>query len=321
MIKNINTNRPWGGAGLVLVFITIFTGLAYVILQVHLKSKVEDPIFIGLIMANAYAIYRFTIFLKHNLQLSSVAYERSLLETNIQFTAHTFMKEIFDGKKSFFIGIIFGMVFLVMVILLSPWKDLTPLNYALAVFLFVANILTGMALFSLAIYFKYSFLIGSNIKVDLWDRSGAAISSLIDTNQYIVLAVAFSSCVAIISILFSIFELDFSIFVFTLFSVSIIILTYVVPLMPITTQLWAKKKLVIEELGEVMQQEYNRVITIAKNENSTLDTSRFDSLTALLKTIKSIKAFPPIGEHSVNTAILATLLTMLPSIIDFLLKL
>ncbi|PCK07014.1 MAG: hypothetical protein COA42_16490 [Alteromonadaceae bacterium] len=69
-----------------------------------------------------------------------------------------------------------------MVILLSPWEELNQLNYALAVFLFVANILTGMALLSLAIYFKYSFLIDSNINLDLWGRV-SSIDIIVTTGE------------------------------------------------------------------------------------------------------------------------------------------
>ena len=83
----------------------------------------------------------------------------------------------------------------------------------------VANVLTGMALYGLFVYFRYSLLFGSNIEVDLWDRSSPAISTLVDTNRYIILAVAFIGCVGMTSIIFSTFTLDFFTIAFSIFSV------------------------------------------------------------------------------------------------------
>lgn len=177
-----------------------------------------------------------------------------------------------------------------------------------------------MALYGLYVYFRYSLLIGSNIEVDLWDRSSPAISALVDTNRYVVLATAFVACTGMMSIIFSKFTLDYSIIVYSVFSITIILLAYIIPLIPITAQIRKKKKKSMSEISLLIQNEYAALLKAGKDAKLSLDTSKFDSLVSVHKSVKGVKAFPPVGEQSINTAMSVAFLTMLPSIIDFVLN-
>ena len=126
----------------------------------------------------------------------------------------------------------FGAIFFFASIYLSPWGVDSPFNIVLGVFLFSSNILTGMALYGLYVYFRYALLIGSHIEVDLWDRSNPAISALVDTNRYVVLATAFVACAGMMSIMFSKFTLDYSIIMFSVFSIMLMLLAYIIPSNP-----------------------------------------------------------------------------------------
>ncbi len=64
--------RPWHGTGFVTVLLTIITGIISVVLQLlgesqESKGEIEDPWFVGIVMANTYAIYRFAMFLRAHL--------------------------------------------------------------------------------------------------------------------------------------------------------------------------------------------------------------------------------------------------------------
>lgn len=182
-----------------------------------------------------------------------------------------------------------------------------------------ANVLMGMGLYGLFVYLRYSLLIGSNVEVDLWDRSSPAITALVDTNRYVILAVAFIACVAMVSILFSRFTLDYFTIAFSIFSASIIILAYAIPLIPITAQIRQKKKQCVNKICRLIENEHALLVESGADPKSGLDISRFESLTQLHKSTKSIRAFPPVGQESISTAVSITLLTMFPSLINLLL--
>lgn len=316
----MKSGRPWEGFGLVAFYFAFLAGLAYVIYQWFVQSKIDDPIFVGLLTANTYAMYRFAMFLKQILVKTSNDYHKALLDTGVDFDKAIFIKEIFDKNRSFLTGITFGLVFFFVSLLVAPWGHGSNLNIFLAVFLFAANVITGMGLYSLYKYFKYSLTIGSNIEVDLWDRSNPAISELVEINRYVVLAIAFVACSGMLSIMFSKFNLDYSIVFFSVFSVSIILLAYAIPLMPVTTQIRKKKKMHLGNISKRIQNEYTFLISSSEDKDSNIDITRFDALISVYRSVKGVKAFPPVGEQSVNTAVSVVFLTMLPSIIDFVLS-
>ena len=307
--------------------LTIVTGIAYIVLQWRGHDEIDDPWFVGIIMANTFAIYRFAMLLKDHLVQSAQHYVAPLKDSSIGFSEDKFTSDIFNTNNSLLCGIPFGSAFLVATLLASPWGGDSEihvwpydLNICLGVFLTVANIITGMALYSLAIYFRYALVLGRNIEVDLWDRSSPAMSALVTTNRYVVLGTAFVACAGMVSILLSKFEIDYLIGIFSIFSITVILLAYVVPLIPITAQIRQKKKQSMDEVGRLIQKEYEKLLDLGREERSAIDISRFESLATVYKSTKSIRTFPPVGEQSVNTAISVTFLTMLPSLIEFVLS-
>lgn len=321
MRKNIDKGvRPWGGAGFLIVFLTIAVGIIYVIYQWNSQSDVQDQFFVGLLMANTYAIYRFTLFLRRHLADSAVFYANALIDSPLGFSEDRFLREIFNLRIALLSGLVFGAIFLFATLLISPWDTIYQLNILLGLFLMVANVLTGMALYGLFVYFRYSLLFGSNIEVDLWDRSSPAISTLVDTNRYIILAVAFIGCVGMTSIIFSTFTLDFFTIAFLIFSVLIMLLAYVIPLIPITAQIRRKKRQSVNKICRLIENEHALLIETGMDPKLVLDVSRFESLISLYKSTKSVRTFPPVGEESINTAVSITLLTMFPSLIKFVLE-
>lgn len=76
----------------------------------------------------------------------------------------------------------------------------------------------------------------------------------------------------------------------------------------------------LEEISLRIENEYNAITNrIAKGKNEA-DLTNFNTLNQLYNEINKIRVFPPVGAKSVETAIIVTLLTMLPPFIDFIIK-
>lgn len=313
------TENPWRGTGLVFVTFSIISGLTYILMQWNLVQDVEDPFFVGILMANTYAIYKFTAFLKKHLILASKSYESNIeYETGGHFDTSKFLNDVFNPLRAFLFGFSFGLCFFLYSYFISAWEQEKLLDVYLGVFMLCSNVVTGMGLYSLFVYFKYSIRIGECVDIDLWDRSNAAVMALVDTNRYVVMATAFVACIGTISIIFSKFKVDYSTIFFSAGSICIIFLAYVVPLIPITTKLREKKKKNLADIGEMIQSEYNDIM--CNKNRAEIHLNQLEVLKQLHDMVKSVRAFPPIGEQSINTAISVTLLTLLPPLIDFLLS-
>ena len=113
MGKNMDSSvRPWGGIGLLMVVLTIAVGIIYVIYQWNYRSDRQEEIFVGLLMANTYAIYRFTLLLRKLLADSAVSYANALIDLPVEFSEKRFLREIFNPGKAVLSGLVFGSIFL-----------------------------------------------------------------------------------------------------------------------------------------------------------------------------------------------------------------
>ncbi len=59
---------PWSTIGLSLFYLVVLFGIGYSIYEWSLTGKIEDRFFIGILMANTYAIYRFCLFFFNHLE-------------------------------------------------------------------------------------------------------------------------------------------------------------------------------------------------------------------------------------------------------------
>lgn len=311
------SKHPWFGAGLFFVALTFVMGVVYTIVELQSDANDRDQIFVGILMANTYVIYKFTAFFKQYLSRSALEYENALRQSSLQFDQTVFMKQVFAPLRSVSAGIVYGAIFFIGVMVLQPWGSFTDLNLMLACLLFVANVVTGMALFSLVIYFKHSYEIGSRLTIKLWDRSGEGVRILLDTNRYVVVATCFCASLSMISLLFSVFNFDTPIIFFSVVCVLIILLAYLIPVIPITRQIRHKKRQSLSELRELMEVEYQTLMTSGYSDEK-MDSSRFDTMADLYKSVESVRAYPPVGHYSLKTVASVTVLTILPTAIDFI---
>ena len=168
--KADSDGHPWFGFGLFTFVLSCIVGFSYIFYQWFLFSRVDDPLFVGILMANSYAIFKFISYLRTKIQSSSELFKSIIITSDPGFYDKELSVEIFNPMRGLLLGISFGSVFFIGIVFIMPWGEEIYLNYILALFLCLSNIITGMALYSLSVYFKYAILVGANIEVDLWDR-------------------------------------------------------------------------------------------------------------------------------------------------------
>tara|TARA_R110002049_G_C9107699_1_gene557464 strand:+ start:437 stop:1447 length:1011 start_codon:yes stop_codon:yes gene_type:complete len=318
--SNHNISKsPWGVGGIVALGAAIATGLTYLGLQLLLLEDIKDPFFIGLLIAGTYAIYRFGKFLRWYVYKRETHFLPLLLDDYPVLGSHGLAEAIFHRLHSVVFGVLFGGVFLLATLLITPW-EVYYLNISLGAFLLMANIITGMAIFSILRFFSFAQIISLNAKVSLWDRSDPAVLGLLETSRYLVLATSFAACSGTLSAIFSVFEINVAIYVFAGFSLIIVALTYTIPLYPLMVRIGQIKKENLCEVEKKIQKEYDFAIESETTADTDVNLADFYKLLELRSSILAVRTTAIAGKYSIETAVPVILLTLLPLFVDHVLK-
>jgi hypothetical protein len=192
-------------------------------------------------------------------------------------------------------------------------------NLALATFLGFSNLLTGLGAAAMVLFVKNGFKAAKLINVGLWDRSSPLFSSYLNLAESTARGVALIGCVGVINASISIFDLGAPVILFSAFAVGSILTVYIVPTIPIISALREQKRTQLSKLSSEIQREYDLMLD-AHKQTRVFNSSNLENMLRVYKDIVSIRTFPPVGERTLNTALIVTILTVLPSLIDIAIR-
>lgn len=285
---------------------SIMSGLLYLGAQYWEKATFADPLFVGLLMSNNVIALRVIGYLeKRVLDVQNAGFEN-------------FYLKIFDWKTGILSGLLLASVFFIASLIIKPVED-TLLNCMLAIFLGISNLLTGQGAAAMFLFVKNGFEAAKLIKVELWDRSSALFSNYLNLAESTARGVALIGCVGIINASVSLFDLGAPIYVFSSFAIGSILIVYVVPTIPIVTSLKEQKRAQLSDLSAEIQKEYDLMLD-AHKKTRVFNSSNLENMLRVYKDIVSIRTFPPVGERTLNTALIVTILTVLPSLVDIAIR-
>jgi hypothetical protein len=307
---------PWHGMGIASYSLVVLLASYYVVSQLMHFEEVKDPLFIGILLAAALITIRFGLVIRREISKIDAEIKQksdlNLLFPNIEHST-------FNNRGCFLTGILFVGLFSVSAFFMQPWPENSQLKLALISFIGAVNFITGMAVYSILVHIFNSMKIGKSIEIMLWDRTCPLLLALINTNNLLVKAVSLIASLSVISLIFSVFKVDGFIYGFTIYVGISLVSVFVLPMMPITNKIRDLKLNHMSQISSKLQKEYDYILN-SSPENKKINSANFESLLSTYKSIKSVKAFPPVAEKSFNTAVYATLLTMLPSTIDLIYK-
>ncbi|MEL7099819.1 MAG: hypothetical protein AAGM84_13390 [Pseudomonadota bacterium] len=187
------------------------------------------------------------------------------------------------------------------------------LNLWLMAFLYAANVHIGFALSGMAAFWQRSKRAIDRLDLRVLHLSRQDLVALLDLISATVIVTGVVASLAIVSILFSYFDLGAAVILFSLFAFVVVASSYLVPLSPLVLKL---RRLKLEALGDVEAR-----IDAAFDAQLTTGTAPdgLDGLIQVRDELRAVQTFPPNGQFSVSTALLATFLSFLPTLLDYLL--
>lgn len=303
--------------GTILIVCCILTGGFYSYIQWYYLAEVKDPFFTGILMASTTIAYQLLIhangfFLKHA-QNTKYKNRELLLET---------YKSVFAYKGCYGNGLLLGITFFFASYAVQIWSSQVEIQLMHCVFLFFVNWMIGAGVYSIFIYLKKSFNLGSKVEIGLYDRSCPLAIFLIRFNKRITYSVSIISALSLLSLLFGLYSWDTSIHIFTVWTLLIVIASLFVPMMGISQKVSDNKFDQLQKVSRLIDNNYKIMISKIENgENYKTQLEVVSDLSKAHKEIGKIKVYPPIGNSkSFQTALVAILITLIPTLIDQLLK-
>ncbi len=288
--------------------------------SVELHRAGSETIFVAIIVGNSVAIY---CYLRYFRKKFSNRFEKleDCISDSEKFKAEKWMKTLFHPILSTLFGIGFGVLFL-LVLLMDVWKNCVHLRNMLGLFLFLSNVITGIAVYAVLHFVGLCRDLGNDknqyLKSTIWDRSCPVTDFILWFNRRIVLAIAFISFLAMSSLLFSQISNDAAITGFTIWTLFILGFTFVYTVYPVRRHLNALRHKESLMLGQLIQDEYqNMKHNMLKGPE---DMRRFDDLRALKKQVDTVRIPPWEGAKATKNLLFSIILTLLPFLAQLLIE-
>jgi hypothetical protein len=305
-------SRQWRLAGRLILVAVFLAALVYLLVQWRLLGRLGDPVFVGVLVANAVTIYRVGDFLQPGLVHLFDVLGGPLTGTAAQ-------RAIFDAPAALLAAPAFAAIVTAGAAAIAPWHDLA-LDTALCGLVFAANLIVGLALHALWTYWRLTRMAVAALDLRILHLSQPAISLLLRTNSVIVLATAVVATLAVLAVILSKFVANPLTLAFSAFSLLVIAAAYVIATQPISARLIALKQTELDRLDGLIDAQYRAATgDDAPAPPSPAPRADLDTLLALRDRVRMVRTFPPNGEFSLSTAAWVTFLSFLPTLVDYLL--
>lgn len=297
-------------------------GIGYVVHQVFTPPyDVKDPFFVGFLMANSLIMWTVVkYFLSRMINYYEDVHADTAREAECQ-VLKTQYKLIRKPMRGLFIGICYALPYIFFVFFLAGLdSEPLPTKIFLAAFLGLSNVVTGMSLYLLYYFIKVCVCISPYISVKLWDKACKGSVFVTENSRRLAVIVAVISVFAVSSILVSRFDsLNTSTAIFSFWSLFVAFAAYAFPMLPLSRRLARMKKRTLLELEDDMQHEFDSVRRRIRSREKNIDSERIELIHGLISKVHKIRVFPPVGAKPIETAMLVTVLTFLPLIVETLL--
>jgi hypothetical protein len=217
------------------------------------------------------------------------------------------------------VGVLYGLALGSSPYVLGVWPEQDLLRLLLALFMFSINFVTGAAFYGLLAFFLKSVKLGKLVLVDLWQKENPSTEFLLGAARRVCVLVSVYICLCNASVLFSVLPLDGFVLGYAIFSGSLIVLSLIIPTVPIVQKIAATKRDALHQVNTQLQNEFSQILAGCRNRQSQLDLTRLERLMSLRDRIESTNVWP-FRLKFLRTGISVVLISLLPVILQFILE-
>ncbi|AUC52711.1 hypothetical protein CDO87_05670 [Sagittula sp. P11] len=359
--RHYHTPRAWVLAGGIAVGLTTVSGIAYLATEAAFTCDIRDAALILLVTLNAWIVYATGWLLTPRL---------GQMYANMPLPAHDpqrWIDRTLFTPASLVLAAAWGGLLAGGIWIYDPWNrevlslsELVPLiaeaaenplgtvlgapdhcpnpvpklllTRMLSLFIFCGNLIIGAAV---AVIFRFWWAVLvriDDIDLRILNLSREPLPALLRANSLLVTTSALVASLSILSLILSGFEVDQTVALFSLLTLSLVVATYAVPILPLSNRLREVKSEAMNEVERLIEAHHRQRSGLPPRPDGPLkdpegdgylDIAKLEPLDKLMETrdtLHGIQTLPPGGQVSVSAAGIVAFLSFLPTIIDFLLK-
>ncbi|MEO9648642.1 MAG: hypothetical protein ABJ360_21200 [Roseobacter sp.] len=301
----------WGGWA---VLASGAAAVLYASFEIWRIGTLDDAALIMLVTANTLFIYRFGIFIAP--RLGEMFEEFPSARSDPQATVN----HLLGDKTVILPGFLFAAGIAFAIWQIDPWRGDRALRLGLAAFLFVNNLIVGCIILAIVRFWRAVLADLKGLDLRVLNLNRPPTITLLRINSQIVMATAFVASLAIFSVVFSNYNFDPIIVIFSTCTLLMVIATYAVPILPLSNVLAEKKAAELDRLERLIEARVRQLTGLEAQHDFTHDLTDIPDMRDLLEArdlVQRIRTLPPGGQISVSAAAIITFLSFMPSLIDY----
>lgn len=199
--------------------------------------------------------------------------------------------------------------------------DARDLNRKLAVFVFSANVVIGLAIATLARFWTACGRELTRAGANIHNTARRDVGAFVDITHANLIAAATISALALFSLLFSRFAMGEMILAFTGFTLLFVAAAYYVPFVMLSVALRNSRRSALDRVEQRIVAAHERALAATTPEAQQQALDELEGMRKVHGETLKIRTLPPGGELSIFATSMAGLLTFLPSVVRMLVNL
>ena len=283
--------------------------LVYIIGQLIIKGNVQDYLFIVLLSVATV----FVNFRQQNLYDFLVCEDAERVFKSINIDCSIQNEQFFMKKGNVAFSVMFAAIFSVVIFSFKVWQKDEVLNILFSLYLFTANIPTGLAIIRIFKYFKKNVEWISNLNFGVeFGKNEVFIKKI--CIKVLFTAVIYSA-VSLSSVLFTAIELNYIVLIYTIFAILLIAVTVLITNTMIYRKIFEERYKYIEKI-EIIEK---KVIDSMNN------ASEVHESLSMLKDLEDVRAIiskkrREIDWSKIGSGLGLLIITVIPIVLQWILE-
>lgn len=301
----------------------LISGIIYIIVQWLNTEEIVDSVFISMLVGA-------TVLLLFGLKYSSIYLQNKgkdfysfIISTDdpekVLKDHQSFFRSTINTSRMTVSGIVYGIIVGSSPFLLNLWGNIPQNRIYLSIFLFLVNYITGLAFYSLIMFYLHSFRLGEKIKIDLWRVDNPSTRFLLGATRRISLLSSLYVSLCLSSILFSLFPITELIIAYSIFACLILLSSLIIPSYPVMDKLKKAKQKNLEEIDIKINDLFYGMIDKVNSGSNDIDWKQLEILFQLRDRIESVTVLP-FKSKTVSAAVSIVLISIVPVIVQIILE-
>lgn len=321
---NESVKKSYKKLSIIVSLLLITSAIVYIVFQFITNGTIKDILFVSLtIFESLFILYAGWIMIRYIESKGFSFYTSLKYFTEIEQPEKEInnLIGIFQNfKKTWPLIFIWAIGVFIFTVYKDCWENNITLNLLFGIFLFFTNIITAYGIILLYNFIKATRKMWFLIKVELWNRENPAAKFIFSVSKRIAIigAVYMTSSFTAWNTSEVTESLGNEIIIILIFSVIILFVSIVIPILPFINRIVALKNMALSDIDTQIQLEYNVLKKSFNKAESNIQFEKMNELIEMRKRIVSIQVFP-FQLKTILASLSIIIISLLPKAVELIL--